>query len=114
MNSTSSTPMPKPPVYCAYCQTALVHGSDTVLAHIATCDKRPEYGLLLKLQLLYDIGDELLETIHELVKAIGEFEGGMTGAWEIYRTNQEKWAIAKNINPEVLAENVDPEDLKGE
>lgn len=114
MNSTSSTPTSKDKVFCAYCHFEHTNTPEVIQEHMLSCEKRPEYGLLLKMELIKNTGDELLQVLHEFAIAIGNFEGGMTGVWEIYRVEAEKWELSKNIDAKELAKTVKLEDLKGE
>lgn len=94
---------------CAYCgfQTE----KSAISAHILDCTKRPEVGLLVKMQIMRKAGDVLLDTIYSLVKAMAEIEGMRSKAWDIYRTAKETWEEVKNLTPEDIAEVV-REELK--
>jgi hypothetical protein len=54
---------------------------------VIDCKQRPEYGLLLKIDLLEAMGDEVLAVLHEFAKAIAAYDGGLTGR-EKYRGNR--------------------------
>lgn len=104
MNSTNSTPTPENTIFCAYCLDEHENTPEVIRKHMLSCKERPEYALLVKIELLKQTGDEILIVLYEFAKAIGEFEGGMTGVWEIYRQVQESWTIAKNTDANELAE----------
>ena len=114
MNSTNSTPTPENLIYCAYCQDGHENTPEVIRKHMLNCKERPEYALLVKIELLKHTGDETLVVLHEFAKAIGEFEGGMTGVWEIYRQVQESWTIAKNTDAAELAKTVNLENVENE
>jgi hypothetical protein len=62
------------------------------------------------------MGDEVLAVLHEFAKAIAAYDGGLTGVWEIYRAEQERWSIAKNteatdlVASEILREQKEKEE----
>jgi len=82
--------------------------------HMLSCNKRPEYALLVKIELLKNTGDEIVEILHSFATAIATYDGGMTGVWEIYRAEVEKWVLIKNASAHELAESMKLEDLQGE
>ena len=94
---------------CAYC--GLQTEKSAISAHIRNCKKRPEVGLLVKMQIMREAGDVLLNTIYSLVQALAEIEGMRSKSWEIYRTAKETWEEVKNLTPEDIAKVV-REELK--
>lgn len=111
MSSTKTSEIPSK-IYCAYCHDGHENTPEVIRRHMLSCKERPEYALLVKMELLKNTGDELLNVLHEFSKAIGNFEGGMTGVWEIYRAEAEKWELAKNVEAKELAKTVKLEDIK--
>lgn len=91
-------------VTCVYCGKQQTNTKESMLVHVINCDKRPELGLLVKLQIQEDAGDILLKTIHSVVKALAEIEGMRTKSWEIYHTAKKEWEEAKQSVVEDLAE----------
>ena len=74
-----------------------------MLEHILDCEKRPELGLIFKIQSLENAGDNLLRTIHAVVKALAEIEGMRSKSWEIYHLAKEIWEEVKQLTAEEIA-----------
>jgi hypothetical protein len=92
---------------CAYCGEKITSKDARAMSeHILACDMRPELGLILKIQLLREMGDNVLNALHETVKLIAEFEGSRSASWEIYRIAKEGWEIAKDAPAQDLSEAV--------
>lgn len=90
-------------VICTYCGEQQSNTNESMLAHILDCEKRPELGLLVKIHVIEDAGDNLLRTIHAVVKALAEIEGMRSKSWEIYHLSRETWEEAKQSIVEDLA-----------
>jgi hypothetical protein len=96
--------MPNNSTLCAYCGEKLDSDSREIAAHITHCDMRPELGLVLKIQLLQEMGDDVLRALHETISLIAQLEGPRAKSWEIYRIAQEGWEIAKETSAVDLME----------
>ena len=90
-------------VICTYCGEQQSNTNESMLEHILDCEKRPELGLILKLQILENAGDNLLQTIHSVVKALAEIEGMRSKSWEIYHSAKKIWEEVKQLTAEEIA-----------
>lgn len=97
--------MREQPGFCAYCgKETAGHNTRALSEHILDCDMRPELGLILHIELLKEMGDNVLNALHETVSLIAQLEGSRSTSWEIFRIAQEGWEIAKETSSVELAE----------
>lgn len=90
---------------CAYCKELQIDATKLSMAeHILECEMRPELGLILKNEFLEEMGDNIINALHDVIKLVATIEGTATAVWEVYRVAQESWEIAKNVEPGDLAE----------
>ena len=90
-------------VTCTSCGEEQLNTNESMLYHIIECEKRPELGLLVKIQVIEDAGDALLKTVRSVVKALADIEGMRSKSWEIYHLSKENWEEAKQSIVEDLA-----------
>lgn len=92
---------------CVYCGEICEDVTSLAITeHVLNCEMRPELGLVLKNKFLEEMGDNVLNALHDVVEMVAEIEGTATTVWEVYRLVQEGWEIAKNTDPKYLAEGV--------
>jgi len=90
-------------ITCSYCGEKHPNTNEAICLHILLCEKRPELGLLLKIDILERTGDVLLRAIHGLVEVLSKVEGMRSKSWEIYHEANRYWNEAKESSASDLA-----------